>query len=142
MREVAAFYKVLADEARLKMLWLLLHHRELCVCDFTEVLKITQSKASRHLRILYHAGLVADRRDGLWVYYRLNPLRDRLAKSNLESIRTHLTNHPEAAQLLKRLSAWLRSKGAAISCAGNPVSRTEGAIKAGTKTALPPGGPQ
>ncbi len=73
MKETAAFFKVLADEARLKMLWLLFNHRELCVCDFIEVLAITQSKASRHLRILYRAGLVTDRREGLWVYYALGP---------------------------------------------------------------------
>ena len=76
MKETASFFKVLADEARLKMLWLLFHHRELCVCDFIEVLAITQSKASRHLRILYRAGLVTDRREGLWVYYALRPLQD------------------------------------------------------------------
>ena len=62
MKETASFFKVLADEARLKMLWLLFNHRELCVCDFIEVLGVTQSKASRHLRILYRAGLVTDRR--------------------------------------------------------------------------------
>ncbi len=70
MKEAASFFKVLADEARVKMLWLLLNHKELCVCDFMEVLEITQSKASRHLRKLYSAGLVSDRRAGLWIITR------------------------------------------------------------------------
>lgn len=65
MRRTAELLKALGDETRLKMLWLMLNHRELCVCDFVEVLQITQSKASRHLRNLYHAGLVNDRRAGL-----------------------------------------------------------------------------
>ncbi len=123
MREVASFFKVLADEARLRMLWLLFHHRELCVCDFIEVLEITQSKASRHLRILHRAGIVTDRREGLWIYYSLRPLQGDLAKGQLNKLRSHLSNLPEAARLLKKLSAWLRRKGAGVRCAGKSVSR-------------------
>jgi ArsR family transcriptional regulator, arsenate/arsenite/antimonite-responsive transcriptional repressor len=44
MKDAAQFFKVLADEARLKMLWLLFNHRELCVCDIMAALEITQSK--------------------------------------------------------------------------------------------------
>ena len=52
VKETARFFKVLSDEARLQMLWLLFNNRELCVCDFMEVMEITQSKASRHLAAL------------------------------------------------------------------------------------------
>ena len=86
MKDTAEFFGVLADEARLKMLWLLFNHRELCVCDFMEVLGITQSKASRHLRILYRAGLVTDRRDGLWVYYALRPLQPGLGEGAADRV--------------------------------------------------------
>ena len=71
MRSTAQFFKVLSDEARLKMLWLLFNHEELCVCDFVAALEITQSKASRHLAYLRNVGLVEDRRDGVWMYYTL-----------------------------------------------------------------------
>jgi ArsR family transcriptional regulator len=71
MRELALVFRALADETRLQMMAMLLRHREICVCDFVEVLGVTQSKASRHLRYLLHAGLVEDRRAGLWVHYRL-----------------------------------------------------------------------
>ena len=71
MRELAGIFRALADETRLKMMGLLLRHREVCVCEFVEVLGITQSKASRHVRYLLHAGLVEDRRAGLWVHYRV-----------------------------------------------------------------------
>ncbi len=64
MRAEARFFKSLADETRLKILWLLSGTEELCVCDIIDVLGITQSKASRHLRYLYHLGWVTDRRDG------------------------------------------------------------------------------
>ena len=71
MRTLEKIFKALADETRLKILALLLKRGELCVCEFEGVLKITQSKSSRHLRYLLHAGLVEDRRDGLWVHYRI-----------------------------------------------------------------------
>ena len=58
MRDAARFFKFLADEARLKIIWLLFHQDELCVCDIMAVLDVTQSKASRHLRTLHNAGLV------------------------------------------------------------------------------------
>ena len=73
MREIADIFKALADETRLQMLTFLLERDELCVCDFVGALDITQSKASRHLRYLYNCGLLADRRDGVWIHYRISP---------------------------------------------------------------------
>jgi ArsR family transcriptional regulator, arsenate/arsenite/antimonite-responsive transcriptional repressor len=70
-RALAGIFKALADETRLRMLALLLDQPELCVCHFERVLEITQSKASRHLRYLRNAGLLHDRREGVWMYYRL-----------------------------------------------------------------------
>ena len=84
MKETARFFKVLADEARLQMLWLLFNNRELCVCDFMEALEITQSKASRHLAALRNAGLATDRKEGLWSYYSLRPVDDELAEAHLK----------------------------------------------------------
>ncbi|GAB4254770.1 MAG: hypothetical protein Kow00122_12940 [Thermoleophilia bacterium] len=73
MRELAAMFKALADETRLEMLALLLQRDEICVCRFEEALGISQSKASRHLRYLLNAGLLRDRREGVWVHYRIAP---------------------------------------------------------------------
>ena len=67
MKKEAQLFKSLADETRLRMLWLLMGREELCVCDIMGVLGITQSKASRHLRYLYHLGWVTDRREGVWM---------------------------------------------------------------------------
>ncbi len=100
MKDVASFFKVLADESRLDMLWLLFNHRELCVCDFIETLGITQSKASRHLRTLYNAGLLTDRREGLWRYYSLGHAPDEYVKAHLKTLRTTLAGRPGAALLL------------------------------------------
>ncbi len=110
MRDAARFFKVLADEARLKMLWLLFNHRELCVCDVMAVLKITQSKASRHLSTLRHAELVVDRKEGLWSYYALRPIEDAMAREHLALLKATLARRPDAAALLAKLHDWLRTK--------------------------------
>jgi ArsR family transcriptional regulator, arsenate/arsenite/antimonite-responsive transcriptional repressor len=70
-RTLASVYKALADETRVQMLALLLEQPELCVCHLERTLDITQSKASRHLRYLLNAGLLQDRREGVWMHYRL-----------------------------------------------------------------------
>jgi ArsR family transcriptional regulator len=66
-------FRLLADETRLRCVLLLLAAGELCVCELTHALGITQPKMSRHLGVLREAGLVADRRQGHWVHYRLAP---------------------------------------------------------------------
>ena len=63
-------FKALADETRLRILNLLIRG-DLCVCDIMNILRIGQSKASRHLAYLKNAGLATDRREGLWMHYSL-----------------------------------------------------------------------
>src|SRR5512147_3019678 len=106
MRDAAQFFKVLADEARLAMLWLLFNHRELCVCDIMAALEITQSKASRHLATMRHAHLVTDRKDGLWSYYALRPVDDELARQHLDVLRATLAQRSDADALLAKLHGW------------------------------------
>jgi len=64
-------FKALADPIRLRIINLLLHRDELCVCHLIDVLSLPQSSISRHLGTLRHTGLVAGRKDKLWVYYRM-----------------------------------------------------------------------
>ena len=67
------FYKCLADETRLKSLLLIQQQGELCVCELTCALDLSQPKISRHLSQLRTCELLLDRREGQWVYYRINP---------------------------------------------------------------------
>ncbi|PIE24266.1 MAG: transcriptional regulator [Neptuniibacter caesariensis] len=67
------FFKCLADETRFNLVMLILHHRELCVCEFTDLLGLSQPKISRHLAQLRSYGILSDRRQGKWVHYRINP---------------------------------------------------------------------
>lgn len=109
MKSEARLFKALADETRLKIVWLLLLAEELCVCDIMAVLGISQSKASRHLRYLYHAGWVQDRREGLWMYYRL-AVRDRREGVLLPALIALLADLPEAQELRQRLQERLQTK--------------------------------
>lgn len=69
-------FKTLADPTRLRIL-ALLEREELAVQDLMDVLGMAQSRVSRHLAILRDAGLLRDRRDGTYVFYRLtSPLDD------------------------------------------------------------------
>ena len=117
MKNAAQFFKVLSDQARLKIIWLLFHHEELCVCDVMAALGITQSKASRHLATLKHAGLATDWKDGLWSHYALRPAQDELAKTHLALLRRSLADRPDAAPLLKTLQRWLDGKKPGVACA-------------------------
>jgi len=110
MKREAQVLKSLGDETRLKILWLLACREELCVCDIIEVLGITQSKASRHLRYLYHLGWVADRRDGLWMYYRLAVPPDSLAEKLLKLLLETMTAQSEMQYLIAKLDHYLKDK--------------------------------
>ena len=69
----AARGKALADPTRLAVAAALLAGDEMCVCDMAWVVGHAQNLASHHLRVLRAAGLVASRRDGKLVLYRLTP---------------------------------------------------------------------
>ena len=96
-----AFYKCLADDTRLKSLLLIDREQELCVCELTEGLQVSQPKVSRHLAQLRAYGLLKDRRDGQWIFYRINP---ELPVWASEVIRATANSNPgfieEAHQLL------------------------------------------
>ncbi len=68
-----AFFKMLADSTRLRCLMLMQAKGELCVCELTHALKLSQPKISRHLAHLREAGVLVARRNGTWMNYRINP---------------------------------------------------------------------
>jgi ArsR family transcriptional regulator len=125
MRDLAAVFKALADETRLEILALLATHGELCVCDLQEVLGIIQSKTSRHLQYLKHAGLLTDRRAGLWVHYRIAARLDPERKAIVAVLRRLLANG-RAAELEERFVRWSERKareGASCKSPSPPKAR-------------------
>lgn len=67
---VARWFHALADETRVEIVEML-SHKERCVCELEQVLHIAQSRLSFHLKVLKHAGLITDRREGRWMFYGL-----------------------------------------------------------------------
>jgi ArsR family transcriptional regulator len=66
-------FAALANPTRLRCLLLLEEQGELCVCELTQALDTPQPNISRHLAQLREANLVLDRREGLWIHYRIHP---------------------------------------------------------------------
>src|SRR6186713_221277 len=75
--QLEVVFKALADRTRLRIL-ALLGKNEVCVCHLHDSLGLPQPTVSRHLAYLRRSGLVAARRDGVWMHYRvssaLNPV--------------------------------------------------------------------
>jgi ArsR family transcriptional regulator len=71
LAQMEELFKACADQTRLRILNMLACEGEVCVCHLVDVLQTNQPKVSRHLAYLKRVGLVADRKDGLWVHYRL-----------------------------------------------------------------------
>jgi ArsR family transcriptional regulator, arsenate/arsenite/antimonite-responsive transcriptional repressor len=111
MRELVDTFKALSDETRLQIVAMLMEQDELCVCDFVGALGITQSRASRHLRYLYNAGLVEDRRETVWMHYRLSRDMDAEQKVLLDAFR-HALGDDRRRVIAERLREWLQQKPA------------------------------
>lgn len=71
MRDLTKAFRALSDETRLRILNLLLE-RECCVCEVMQALVISQTRASRNLSVLYDAGFLKLRKDGLWSLYSID----------------------------------------------------------------------
>src|ERR1043165_5688949 len=76
--QMELLFKALADRPRLRLLNLMAAG-EVCVCFFVEVLGTNQPKISRHLAYLRRAGVVASRREGKWMHYRISHPSDEHA---------------------------------------------------------------
>jgi len=91
---VERFFQALGDNTRLRLLNLM-GEQEVCVCYFVEILSSPQPKISRHLAYLRSAGIVAARREGKWMHYRIV-----------------MPPHIGAAQILKQTLGWLKEEKA------------------------------
>ena len=107
MKSFAAVFKALSDVSRLRILNLLLHSGELCVCDIEEVMGFTQTKVSRHLAYLRNAGLVDDRKKGLWMLYSIakpvNEEQKRILDFLAEILRSDAVARRDAERLASRI---------------------------------------
>jgi DNA-binding transcriptional ArsR family regulator len=128
MRDLANTFSAMADSTRLEMLALLFLQEELCVCDFVETLGISQSKASRHLRYLWNARVLEDRRSGLWVYYRISRTLDSERERLINALKIVFAER-ELSELKGKLADWLKRKNCSTACAAAPAQKLSNKTK-------------
>ncbi len=86
MDHVLKILRTLGGETRIKLIKLL-QQGEFCVCELEHILELSQPAISQQVRLLKEAGLVESRRDGNWIYYRLQ--EDNLTES-LEKVKRYI----------------------------------------------------
>ena len=115
-------FKALADKTRLRIL-ALLGNNEVCVCHIHDSLGVPQPTVSRHLAYLRRSGLVAARRDGVWMHYQvsrsLDPVVQRVVNAAVEA----LGQLPATAQRPQAVSALVRATLRAGQSGGRRVLR-------------------
>ena len=123
--EMELLFRALADRTRLRLLNLM-GDDEICVCFFVEVLRTNQPKISRHLAYLRAAGVVAARREGKWMHYRIVEPAD-----------------PHAARVFREVRLWLkedetmqrdRTRLVKVCCAPQPPVQLRGAPRPASLT--------
>jgi ArsR family transcriptional regulator, arsenate/arsenite/antimonite-responsive transcriptional repressor len=116
MQDLAAVFRALSDEARLRILNLLFRTGELCVCDIESTTGFTQTKVSRHLSYLKNARLVDSRQQGLWMLYKIADPQNETHRQLLDSLRSILQSHPVAQRDARELSKNIK-KGCCVTFA-------------------------
>ncbi|MBM3700779.1 MAG: winged helix-turn-helix transcriptional regulator [Actinobacteria bacterium] len=71
LKQITKIVKALADENRIRIICLLKFKKDLCVCEITSIIGLSQPTISSHLKLLENAGLIESYKDGLWVNYNI-----------------------------------------------------------------------
>jgi ArsR family transcriptional regulator len=123
--DMELFFQALADRTRLRLINLM-GGDEVCVCFFVEVLKTHQPKISRHLAYLRRAGIVAARREGKWMHYRIVEPSDERAARVFAEVRAWLREDREMRRDRERLVK--------VCCAPQPPVTIQGAPRPASVT--------
>lgn len=102
MRDILNITKALSDQNRVRAL-MTLFNGELCVCQMIELLGLAPSTVSKHMSILWQAGLVETRKDGRWIYYRLAEGGDPAVGEILGWLQKHLKTDKQILDDAKQL---------------------------------------
>ena len=115
MRELIKAMKALSEETRIRILSLLLV-RECCVCEVMQALEISQTRASRNLNLLYNAGLLKLRKEGLWSLYSINEAAPEYCTALLEAVGQATATNPTVIRDRERLAAAERVGPECVRC--------------------------
>jgi ArsR family transcriptional regulator len=120
--DLVRLFQALADPTRLRLLNLM-NGREVCVCFFVEVLKEGQPKISRHLAYLRNAGIVAARREGKWMHYRIELPPDNRARAILSQTLESIAGQSDMRADVDRLGRACCTPAGLVGISAAPVPR-------------------
>ena len=86
LKKITRVLKALADENRIRILYLLSEREDLCVCEIREVIGLSQPTISSHLRILENSDLATYSKDGKWVNYSISSELDKRISQMLNNV--------------------------------------------------------
>ena len=112
--------RALADRTRLRLINLM-GNDEVCVCFFVEILGESQPKISRHLAYLRRASIVAARREGKWMHYRITDPPNPHAARVLSEVRACLSEDKEMQRERSRLINAFCAPGLPIQLRDAPI---------------------
>jgi ArsR family transcriptional regulator len=113
-------FRALADPTRLRLINLVAT-QEVCVCYFVEVIGVPQPKISRHLAYLRRAGIVAARREGKWMHYKLVMPSDLHAAAILSATVDALRENKELQKDFQRLNKACCGPNSLVQVLGAPL---------------------
>jgi len=103
LKNMEKIIKALADENRIRIIYLLKVKKNLCVCEITNIIGLSQPTISSHLKLLENAGLIESHKDGLWVNYNINSQLCFFSSKFIEIIHKDLKNDKQISSDLKKL---------------------------------------
>lgn len=123
-------FKCFSEPVRLRIMHLLSNTQpELCVCDLVTVLGAPQGTISRHLTYLRLSGLVEDRREGVWVYYRLARPSSKVHGAMLQCLKSCFSDDPDLADDIREFTKLKKTRSLACCTPQNLQGRP---VKAST----------
>jgi ArsR family transcriptional regulator len=124
LQHASQHFRLLSDSTRLRLL-MLVDNEELSVAELSAITQLAQPRVSTHLAKLKEAGLVSDRREGVFVYYRMaGNIADRSLDALWELLRTN-TADPLIQQDFERIPQVLNARGGGSSWADSVAGDME-----------------
>lgn len=117
VKPLVAAARAFSDPTRTRIL-LALRDGELCVCELSDALEVTQSTLSTHLQVIRASGLVVTRREGRWSYYSLSPAGKPVVSALASLFAPSLSGDAALRGDSKRLRARLSLRSGGACCVG------------------------
>jgi ArsR family transcriptional regulator len=102
VERIIKILKAISDENKFRIICLIFHKSGLCVCEITEIIGLSQSTVSTHLKKLQDAGLITYSKNGLWINYYINKDLEKIFLNLLSILIAQLKNDKKIKEDLKK----------------------------------------